>query len=126
MRMRLNCGTTNAAHANKNMKTTKAEKMREAIRHAAAEFLAEESNRTSLITVTNVHLSPRGDRATILVTVFPDQKEKEALEFVSRTGGALRDFIGGRVSLQRLPYISFALDVGEKNRQKIDELSNSS
>lgn len=98
--------------------------MREAIRHAAAEFLAQESNRTSLITVTNVHLAPKGDRATILVTVFPDSKEKEALEFVSRTGGALRDFIGERISLQRLPYISFALDIGEKNRQKIDELSS--
>ena len=99
--------------------------MREAIRHAAAEFLAQESNRTSLITVTGVHLSPRGDRATILVTIFPDSKEKEALEFVRRTGGALRDFLGEHVSLQRLPYISFAIDVGEKNRQKIDELSNS-
>ncbi len=107
------------------MKATKSEKMREAIRHAAAEFMAIESNRTSLITVTNVHLTPKGDRATILVSVFPDSKEKEALEFVSRTGGALRDFISKRISFQRLPYISFALDIGEKNRQKIDELSNS-
>ncbi|KKU78294.1 MAG: Ribosome-binding factor A [Parcubacteria group bacterium GW2011_GWA2_47_64] len=100
------------------------EKIREAIRHAAAEFLAQESNRTSLITVTGVHLSPRRDKATILVTIFPEDKEREALEFVARTGGALRDFLGKRVFLQRLPYISFALDVGEKNRQKIDELSS--
>ncbi|MDO8594159.1 MAG: ribosome-binding factor A [bacterium] len=107
------------------MKATKSEKMREAIKHAAAEFMAQESNRTSLITVTNVHLAPKGDRATILITVFPDDKEKDALEFASRQGGALRDFIGQRISLQRLPYISFALDVGEKNRQKIDELSHS-
>ncbi|OHA21399.1 MAG: hypothetical protein A2849_00205 [Candidatus Taylorbacteria bacterium RIFCSPHIGHO2_01_FULL_51_15] len=107
------------------MKTTKAEKMREAIRHAAAEFMAEASNRTSLVTVTNVHLAKRGDSATVLITVFPDDKEKEALEFASRQGGALRDFISKRISLQRVPYISFALDVGEKNRQKLDELSNS-
>ncbi|KKW18820.1 MAG: hypothetical protein A2W52_00760 [Candidatus Taylorbacteria bacterium RIFCSPHIGHO2_02_49_25] len=114
----------NAVHANSEMKTTKAEKMREAIRHAAAHFLAEESNRASLITVTNVHLSPRGDRAIILVTVLPDSMEKEALEFVKRKGGALRAFLGDRVSLQRLPYISFALDRGEKNRQKIDKLAS--
>ena len=98
--------------------------MREAIRHAAAEFLAQESNRTSLITVTNVDLSPKGDRANILVTVFPDEKEKEALEFAARQGGALRDFIGKRISLQYIPRISFALDAGEKNRQIIDKLSN--
>lgn len=105
------------------MKATKSEKMREAIRHAAAEFMAEAADQTSLITVTNVHLAPKGDRATILVTVFPDEKEKDALAFAARQGGKLRDFIGQRISLQRLPYISFALDVGEKNRQKIEELS---
>ncbi|MDO8619869.1 MAG: ribosome-binding factor A [bacterium] len=99
--------------------------MREAIRHAAAEFLAEVSNRTSLITVTNIQLSPKGDRATVLITVFPEDKEKEALEFSVRQGGALRDFIGKRISLQYIPRISFAIDVGEKNRQKIDFLSNS-
>ena len=106
------------------MQSTKTEKLREALRHSAAEFMAEVSNRTSLITVTNIHLTPKADRATILITVFPDEKEKEALEFCSRQGGALRDYIGKHVSLQRLPYISFALDVGERNRQKIDELSN--
>lgn len=106
------------------MRGTKSEKMREAIRNAAAEFVAQESNRTSLITVTNVRLSPRGDRATILVTIFPDDKEKEAIEFVKRRSGALRDFLGKHISLQRLPYVSFALDVGEKNRQKLDLLSS--
>jgi ribosome-binding factor A len=50
--------------------------------------------------------------------------EKEALQFVQRKGGALRAFLGECISLQRLPYISFALDVGEKNRQKLDELSS--
>lgn len=105
------------------MKSTKSEKLREAIQHAAAEFMAEVADSTSLITVTNVHLTPKADRATILVTVFPDDKEKDALAFASRQGGKLRDFIGQRISLQHLPYISFALDVGEKNRQKIEELS---
>lgn len=105
------------------MSSQKNEKIRKAIQHAAAEFMAQKSNRTSLITVTNVHLSAKRDTATILITVFPEDKEKEALEFVLRAGGALRDFLGKRVSLQRLPFISFALDVGEKNRQRIDELS---
>lgn len=105
------------------MSAQKNEKIREAIRHAAAEFMAERSNRTSLITVTGVQLSPKRDKAAILITVLPEDKEKEALAFAARTGGALRDFLGKRVSLQHLPFISFALDVGEKNRQKIDELS---
>ena len=108
------------------MKSTKSEKMREAIRHAAAEFMAEVADNTSLITVTNLHLAPKGDRATILITLFPSDKEKDALAFSNRQGGKLRDFIGQRISLQHLPYVSFALDVGEKNRQKIEELSSRS
>ncbi len=104
------------------MKTERSEKMREAIRHAAAEFLATESNRTSLITVTGIQLSPKGDRATVLITVFPNEKEKEAIAFAARQGGALRDFIGKRISLQYIPRISFAIDIGEKNRQKMDQL----
>jgi len=98
--------------------------MREAIKHAAAEFMAEVADNTSLITVTDVKLSPKTDRATILVTVFPDDKEEEALAFARRQGGKLRDCIGRRISLQYVPYISFALDVGEKNRQRLDELSS--
>lgn len=105
------------------MRELKAERIREAIREAAAEFLSDVSNRTSLITVTNVRLSLKGDRATVLITVLPDDKEKEALEFVSRQGGALRAQLGKRISIHHLPYISFALDIGEKHRQRLDELS---
>lgn len=97
--------------------------MKEALRHAAAEFLERESNRRSLITVTSTALSAKGERATIFVTVLPEEEERAALAFVGRRAGALRDFISKRVSLQRLPHISFAIDRGEKNRQKLDALS---
>ena len=107
-------------------KTAKNQKIQEAIRHAAAEFLSETSNRTSLITVTAVDLSPRRDRATVLITVLPENQETAAIAFVSRQAGALRDFLRRRVSLQRLPFISFAIDRGEKNRQKLDQLSRES
>jgi len=103
--------------------TLKADKAKEAICHAAAEFLSEVSNRTSLITVTAVDLSPRRDTATVLITVLPESQEAAALDFCSRQAGEFRDFLKRRVALQRLPRISFAIDRGEKNRQKLDELS---
>jgi ribosome-binding factor A len=103
--------------------TLKQEKIREAICHAAAEFLERESNRSSLVTVTGTTLSRRGDRAVILITVLPEPQEASALQFANRRAGALRDFLSRRVSLQRLPRISFALDRGEKLRQRLDELS---
>ena len=101
----------------------KDEKMREAIRHAAAEFLERESNRTALITVTGVTLKARGRSAVILFTVLPEEKEAEALAFLKRQRSALRDYIAKRVRMQRLPLIDCSLDVGEKIRQKLEALS---
>lgn len=104
--------------------TLKLNKTKEAIHHAAAEFLSENSNRTSLITVTGVSLTEKRDRAVVLITVLPESQERAAIEFCSRQAGALRAFLKKRVSLQRLPFLSFAIDKGEKSRQKLDELSS--
>ena len=104
----------------------KDEKIKEAIRHAAAEFLERESNRTALITVTDVSLRARGRVAVILFTVLPAEGEREALAFLKRQRSALRGYIAKRVRMQRLPLIDCAVDVGEKNRQRIDELSQHS
>ena len=48
------------------------ERQAEALRTAAAEFLAREANRNSLITVTRTELSEDGKRAIVYITVFPE------------------------------------------------------
>lgn len=106
------------------MRERKNEKIKESLKHLAAEFLSEKSNRVSMITVTRVEFSKKGDRAAILVTVFPEKSEAEALAFLERQGGKFRDFVATHLSIQRLPFFSFALDFGEKNRQKLDTLSS--
>lgn len=100
----------------------KNEKAREAIHHAVAEFLSTVSNRTSLITVMAVDLSPKRDKAVILISVLPETQEAAAIEFTNRQRGAFRDFLRSRLSMQRLPRITFAIDQGEKNRQRLDNL----
>ena len=107
------------------MNNVKSEKIRESIRHIAAEFLTEHDEGTALVTVTDVVLSPKADRATILITILPAEKEKEALKFAERQLSPLRHRIGERLSIHHLPFLSFAIDIGEKNRQKIEELSGS-
>ncbi|MDO8564878.1 MAG: ribosome-binding factor A [bacterium] len=108
------------------MQDIKAEKIRESIRHIAAEFLSEVDEGTSLITVTGVLLSPKTDQATILITVLPEEKEKDALTFTKRQTGHLRKRLGERLAIHHLPFLSFVIDRGEKNRQLIDRLSQSS
>jgi len=100
------------------------ERIKEAIRAKAAEFISSQSNYTSLITVTEVLLSKDKKRSIILVSVLPTHKEDAALDFLKRQRGELRKYINDHVRIGRVPTLDVALDVGEKNRQRIDEISN--
>ena len=89
------------------MSDIKEERMKEIIRQKASEFLERESSGNALLTVTSVKLIERGTKAVISFTVFPATSENGAQE----------------TKLFRLPFIDFQIDLGEKNRQKIDSLS---
>jgi ribosome-binding factor A len=99
------------------------DKLKEAIHEAAAEFMQRESNYTSMITVTSVSVSDRGNRATIFFTVLPEDKEEGALGLAKRKRAEFREFFAKKVRMRALPFFDFAIDKGEKNRQHIDEIS---
>jgi ribosome-binding factor A len=99
------------------------QKLKDIIREAAAEFLQRESNYTSILTVTDVSLSDRGNQSTIFFTVLPEDKEKAALDFVKRKRAEFREFFKGKARMRALPFFDFEIDKGEKNRQKIDEIA---
>lgn len=99
------------------------EKLEQELQQRAAVFLQRESNGQSLITVTRCVLSENKRYATILISVLPVEKEQAALEFVRRQRTDFLDYIKKETKIGRLPTITFDLDIGEKNRQRIDELS---
>jgi ribosome-binding factor A len=101
----------------------KEQKIEEHLKHLAAEFIQRESNGTSLITVTSVHMSDRLTRAHIFFTVLPDNKQEQVLDFLNRNRSEFREHIKKHSRLGRLPSVTFALDFGEKNRQRIEEIS---
>ena len=98
------------------------EKVANYIKELTAEFLGREGNKTSLITVTSADCSPDLKRATVYITVLPTDKEKPALEFAKRKRAELREFIKKNMSTKNIPFIDIEIDLGEKHRQKIDEL----
>ena len=98
------------------------EKVSNLIKELSAEFLGRINNRTSLITVTSASASPDLKRATIFITVLPDTKEHDALEFAKRKKGELREFLKKNMTTKVVPFIEIDIDQGEKSRQKIDEL----
>lgn len=98
------------------------EKLKDLIKEAAAKFLNIESNRVSMVTVTNVLISKDGKYATIFFTVYPSDKEKAALDFAKRKRAEFRDFAQKNIRAGRIPFFDFEIDAGEKHRQKIDSI----
>jgi ribosome-binding factor A len=99
------------------------EKIQEALRIAAAEFLAREANRQSLVTVTRTVVSEDGKHGTIYITVFPDSAEGAAVKFANRHRTEFAEFFKKKVRGAFPPHVEFVIDMGEKNRQRLDELT---
>ncbi len=104
--------------------STRDERMEEILHDLGARFLSLNGNGTSLLTVTKTELTRDGKHATIFFTVFPAEFEKTALEFAKRKRSEFKEFIKDNSRLGRIPQMDFAIDSGEKNRQKIDTLLN--
>ena len=102
--------------------TQRNEKLANLIKELSAQFLNRENNRTSLITVTSCATSPDLKRATVFITVLPESKEHDALDFSKRKRPQLRNFLKKNMKTKIIPFVDIQIDMGEKNRQKIDEL----
>jgi len=106
------------------MNLIKESKLKDVIKALAADFFSKESNRKSLITITDVEIRSRGSRAVILFTVLPQDQEVAALDFMKRQLSDFRGYVTENSRMMRVPYFDVRIDTGEKNRQHIDEISN--
>lgn len=88
--------------------------------HAAGLFMARESNRESLVTVTRADVSADLKNATIYLSVLPTEFEARALDFAKRQRPEFRTYLKSHAHFKTLPFIDFVLDYGEKNRQSVD------
>ena len=98
------------------------EKVEELIKRLAAEYLQHESNREALISVTHVDVSPDFKNAIVYISVMPESQEESVLNFAKRQRAGMRIFIKERIKTRILPFIDIAIDLGEKHRQKIDNI----
>lgn len=100
----------------------KNERAAEEVKKIASDFINTESNHQSLITVTNISTSKDFKKVTIFVTVFPEQKENAALDFLKRQRSEFKHYVKKNSRLSRIPQFDFEIDGGEKSRQRVDEL----
>lgn len=94
--------------------------------HMAGDFFAREAGNPSvngLITVTRSELKDDLKSAVIFFSVLPSTKENDALKFARRARSDFRDYVKQHTRLHPVPFIDFEIDYGEKNRQRVDELT---
>ena len=101
----------------------RSEKISNNIKELLGAFIEENSNRKSMITITNIYLTSDFKRATLFVTVFPEHAETAALDFLKRQRSEAREYLKKHTRLARIPFLDFAVDAGEKARQRIDDIS---
>lgn len=102
--------------------TARQQKLEELVRQLAAKFVQIESSNVSLITITRCIMEEKLKHAIIFITVLPESEERHALEFLKRKRSEFRDYIKSHARTRVIPVVDFAIDIGEKTRQKIDEL----
>lgn len=98
-------------------------KLQESIKQLAAKFLEIESDKTSLITVTRADISPDLKNSTIYISVLPDAKSEHAVNFCKRKMTDFKHYAKQHMNLRAIPFFDVKLDLGERNRQRIDEIS---
>jgi ribosome-binding factor A len=87
-----------------------------------ASFIREEANTNPLITVTRLDIAPNYRNVTVFFTTVPESGQEQALIFLKRKGGELRGYVMKHSNLKIVPYFSFEIDYGERNRQLIDTI----
>ena len=105
------------------MKRVRHDKIEEMIHRLAAQYVRLESSPTSLVTITRVILNPSGKDAKIFFTTIPEDKEETAQKFLDRKTGDFKVYVRDNSKLGMIPHLSFHIDRGERNRQRLDELT---
>jgi ribosome-binding factor A len=98
-------------------------KMKKELMRLSSLFFAQESNRTSLITVTSINIAPDFKRATIGISVLPESHEEQAVLFAQRRTRDMRNYIGNHLQTKMIPRLEIVIDQGEKNRRRIQDIS---
>ncbi len=105
------------------MKPIKHNKVEMEIHRRAAEFVRDEGGKSSLITITRVELNPSGKDAVIFFTTLPESEEDTALKFLDRKTPEFKEYIKNKSRIGIIPHLRFKIDYGERNRQRLDEIS---
>ncbi len=108
------------------MESTRLQKIERLIQKELSEIFRVETAKMSgtLVSVSNVRVSPDLSIARIHLSIFPSEKAQGIIEQVNRTAREIRFKLGQRVryQLRSIPELSFFIDDSLDYIEHIDEL----
>jgi ribosome-binding factor A len=108
-----------------NINKHRRENMTEFIKNSAGDFFARNTTGASMITVTNVHITPDLKHADIFISVLPESKQDAAFNFAKRMRTDLQKFVLSRVKLNHLPLFDIVLDKSGTVYDKLHDIKTS-
>lgn len=75
----------------------------------------------TLVSVSEVSVSPDLKNATAYVSIIPNNKIGSALEAIKKFSGHVQKEVGKHISIKMTPHISFELDERDLKYKAIDE-----
>lgn len=103
------------------------ERRRKIEKHAqkiAGHFFSAHNPPGQLITVTKVEASSDLSYLTFFVTIMPEQNTEDDLKALKEKLPQLRNTIGNKIELRRVPELKIAFDRRESSRKRVEQILN--
>lgn len=104
------------------MNNDRYKKIEEQTKEISAKYIERVSNKTAIITVTQVQMFDRGKKATVYISVLPQSSEEMALNFLKRKRAEIRNEVKDKLNIRTIPFIDVEIDTGHKALQTIENL----
>ena len=88
----------------------------ELVAHEAAAFILQEAGPGSLITVTHAIPVNRGERMSVFISVFPEERGLAALALLERKREEFSEHLKKHTRLRPLPRVNFMIDDGSSSK----------
>lgn len=95
----------------------------EKLRQLAAKYFQVHTPDKPLLTVTRAEVSNDLKHATVFITVLPEEEEQKALTQARKKLSGFGTYLGNNMKTKNTPTVEIEIDVGEKKRQRIDEIA---
>jgi ribosome-binding factor A len=103
------------------MKFYRSERVSKLVREELSKIIERELEFDALVTVTEVDVDKKMDRARVLVSVLPAKGEAAALRTLANAAGYLQHLLVKKVNIKPMPRIMFEIDRGPENAARVEK-----